>query len=161
MSHRQYNLSCLRSSVLSRCIVTIWASITLGLPAWANEPLWTRDERLELRQAVITGTVIKVEDMGELDKHSRLFAADITITATAKKHPELKDTSIRVYYAGSNNGSSRCPDFAALTKGMTAEFFLVRSDSLTKKQDFIIPMGSDVIPTNPKNPPTKQTEASR
>lgn len=161
MSRRQYNLSSLRSPVLNRCIVTILASITLVLPARANEPGWTRDQRLELRQAVITGAVIRVEDMGEIDKHSRLVAADITITATAKKHPDLKDASTRVYYVGSNNGSSRCPDFAALTKGMTAEFFLVRSDSLTKKQDFIIPMGSDVIPATPKAPPTKQPDATR
>lgn len=137
-------------------VAAISASAEFSL---ANEPLWTRNQRLERRQAVITGEVTRVEDMGEIDKHSRLVAADITITSTAKKHPDLNAASIRVFYVGSNHGSSRCPDFAALTKGMAAEFFLVHSDSLTRKHDFIIPMGSDVIPVAPKAPSTKLSDA--
>lgn len=132
-------------------IALIALLIAFIAPSQANEPFWTREQRMEQRQAVVTGEVTKVEDLGEIGEYSRLVAAEIKIKTITKQHPELKEPTVRVYYEGSNNGAKRCPNYAALSLGMSGEFFLIRNDTLTRKQDFVIEMGSDAIvtPTSP------------
>lgn len=118
----------------------------------ADEPLWTPEERARQRDAVVTASVTNVVDLGQVDQHSRLISAELKIDRTKKPHGELKTSALTIYYLGSNNGAKRCPNFAALVVGMTGDFYLTRGDWLTKKADFILPMGSDFIATDSRTP---------
>ena len=126
-----------------------------------DEPLWTPAERAKERDAVVTASVTNVVDLGQVDQHSRLISATLKIDRTKKPHSELKTAALTIYFLGSNNGAKRCPDFAALTVGMTGDFYLTRGDWLTKKADFILPMGSDFIVTDSRTPQTGAAAPSK
>lgn len=127
---------------------TVWILCVLshfiGILA-ADEPSWTPAERTKLRDAMVTGSVTKVTDLGEIDTHSRLVSAEITIVDVHKPHKDLPRTKVTLYYVGSNNGSRRCPRFPELNVGQKGQFYLQRGDWLTKKPDFILSIGSDFI----------------
>jgi len=135
--------------------ITIIFLLTFNLNCLlGDEPHWTTEERAKQRDAVVTASVTNVVDLGQVDQYSRLISAELKIDFTKKPHNELKTAALTIYYLGSNNGAKRCPNFAALVVGMSGDFYLTRGDWLTKKADFILPMGSDFIATDSRTPQT-------
>lgn len=128
----------MKTAIAILCLIIISLSQLPG-----NEPLWTPEERIRQRDAVVTASVTRVVDLGQVDVHSRLISAELKIVHIAKPHSELKSDTLTIYYLGSHSKSKRCPNFTALEVGMSGDFYLTRTDELTRKADFILAMGSD------------------
>ncbi len=128
-------------------IPTILTMVLLfATTVFANEPLWTPQERAEQRSAVIRGTVLRVTKLKALNDREDLMSAEIRVDQVLKKADELPEKTVTVFYAASPRGTgSRCPTYAVLAPDQAATFYLSYGKELTAKGDFVIAMGSDVI----------------
>ena len=135
--------------------------------AYANEPGWTEKERESRRDILIEGEVQKVDKLHELKdyKWTEVWTADIKLSAVHKGPEKLKEQTVTVLFErgtiieGTKIRHKRCPNYAELTKGDKAKFYIVKCtkehlDGLEMKEDaevaLFIEMGSDVIKNVPK-----------
>jgi len=124
-------------------ILLIIASLMVSF-AFADEPLWTPQQRTEQRVAVINGTVLRVVKRRTFNQYADLMSAEIRIARVLKHSDSLPEKVVTVFYESSPGNGKRCPTYAKLVSDQTSTFYLSYHDSLTGKKDFIIEMGGDV-----------------
>ncbi len=130
--------------------------------AYANEPLWTEKERESKRDILIEGEVQKVKKLHELKNHkwTEVWSADIKVSAVHKGSEKLKEQTISVLFErgtiieGTKIRHGRCPNYAELSKGDKAKFYIVKCTKLYLKRlemnedtkgALLVEMGSDVV----------------
>ncbi len=120
--------------------------------AWADEPLWTEQERLEQRDAVLVGSVISEAKLGKLDDQQELHMAVFQVDSVKKGENTSKGSKVYVYYEFSALG--RCPRYPELKAGDKGTLFLVNLTDAHKKSfgklktreaSWYLEMGSDFI----------------
>ncbi|NJK93248.1 MAG: hypothetical protein HC904_16415 [Blastochloris sp.] len=119
---------------------------------FADEPGWTPEQRIEHRDAVVTAVVISVKKIKNETTDIDLYSAVLKIDKTIKAHPELKESTVTVFFLMSPKGAGyRCPNFADPKEKMIGTFYLRYHDYLTGKKAFLIEMGSDITEDNKPN----------
>ena len=124
------------------------------LPAISDEPLWTNAERLERRDIVIKALVETNAVISTRNDHINLYHAVLKVESVEKGKEISTDSRINIYYECSSHGFNfRCPDYANLTTGEAATFYLrnmtkeliahLELDDVTEPA-FFLEMGSDV-----------------
>jgi len=119
---------------------------TAGSSLLANEPGWTNEDRTEHRQAVLSGSVQKIEKVKDQETPNvHLMRATIVIGVIKKGAELVGDTKkVVIYYETSPLGAGyRCPTFPALKKGDSGCFYLRYDSGLTEQESFVLGMGSD------------------
>jgi hypothetical protein len=145
----------------------ILALVSCLSAVYANEPGWTEKERESKCDILIEGEVQKVKKLHELKnyKWTEIWSTDIKVTAVHKGSEELKEQTISVLFErgtiieGTKVRNERCPNYAELSKGDEAKFYIVKCTkghlkrlemNEETKDALLIQMGSDVLKTIPE-----------
>ena len=130
--------------------IFILAVLFFSVTVSANEPLWTNQERAAKSDAVVTGKVLSVTQVGELNQqdpawHEKLMKAQVRVKKIRKNHSLVNAETTDLYYAAPfKEGGGRCPDYVDLSAGKVADFYLRVRPALDKKEALFIDMDSDV-----------------
>jgi len=135
-------------------LVTSLLLLGLIVPAFANEPLCTDEQRLAERDAVTVATVVSTKNVSKIDQHNDLFLAVLKADGMKKGKKTSVGSTFHVYYEFSPTGKNiRCSKYAELKKCDEGTFYLraMTDDSWkhlglakTEPNDLFLGMGSDV-----------------
>jgi hypothetical protein len=128
-----------------RFLSSLFLPLILLATAFADEPLWTPEQRMEHRDAVVVATVLSTKKISSIDQYRDLYSADLELGKILKPHDALDGSKLTVFYEyPAEAGRGRCPSWADPKDKTTATFYLRHHAYLTGKADFIIEMGSDI-----------------
>ena len=98
--------------------------LVFAVDATAMEMALTDSQRARMSDAVVTGTVLDVRLVGELDERETIWTATVRVDSVHKGSGLRKGMKLDVYFTGGNHGWSRaCPQEVELVVGQRAKFY--------------------------------------
>ena len=119
-------------------VFMLLASVSAGS---ADEKVWTNQERLQNREAVIKGKVVSLKKFVDLGENENMWIATVAIENVVKPHSLIQGNTVDIYFL---SGKEDSPHHIKLKEGEEAEFYLDVRPMMNKQKVLFLDVPADV-----------------
>lgn len=109
---------------------------------------WSNAERLQNRDAMVTGVVKSISKFAELASGEEVFVAEISVEKVVKANALLKEKTVQAFYLDNKSKDHTFAGYVDLFAGQRADFYLDDRPFFHDKDVFFIDENADVQKPN-------------